>query len=289
MTSDRKVTSSTRNAAMITNPNTYGMCDFSDWLKSPIAAADPVVAKSTPGAFWNAAGASSLRTFSVAWTDTSSDPSPAAGRMIAVAFLLSLALCVARPVKSDGYFPADFSNFAIASAAGPFVTSSAPTATITGWFSAGNCFCIVSHVRTTAMSRDSDSVPGSAVCMPSTGSDSATRSPVAMTTDSFGLRSTLSVMRDQTAMRWTRRRRNLWPGMRPFSILSPNFESRAGRTVRDPRTATATTTIVAVANDSNIEMPAKYIPAIETITVKPEMSTARPDVAAAIPTAVLLS
>jgi hypothetical protein len=43
--------------------------------------------------------------------------------------------------------------------------------------------------------------------------------------------------------------------------------------------------IVAVANDSNMARPAKYMPAIDTITVRPETSTARPEVDAAIATA----
>jgi hypothetical protein len=46
-------------------------------------------------------------------------------------------------------------------------------------------------------------------------------------------------------------------------------------------TATATTRIVPVANDWNVDAPARYIPAIAIITVKPEIITARPEVAAA--------
>ena len=49
----------------------------------------------------------------------------------------------------------------------------------------------------------------------------------------------------------------------------------------EPIIATATTMIVPVANDENVWLPVKYIPAIATMTVKPEISTARPDVAAA--------
>ena len=57
----------------------------------------------------------------------------------------------------------------------------------------------------------------------------------------------------------------------------------------DPSIATATTTIVPVANDVKVAAPAKYIPAIAIITVKPETSTARPDVAAAASMAASLS
>ena len=45
--------------------------------------------------------------------------------------------------------------------------------------------------------------------------------------------------------------------------------------------ATATTMIVPMPKDEKIALPEKNIPAMATITVKPEISTARPDVAAA--------
>ena len=67
----------------------------------------------------------------------------------------------------------------------------------------------------------------------------------------------------------------------PFSTRSPSQASSAGRTVSDPTTATATTMIVPVANDVKVDAPPRYMPAIATITVRPETSTARPEVAAA--------
>jgi hypothetical protein len=57
--------------------------------------------------------------------------------------------------------------------------------------------------------------------------------------------------------------------------------STAGSTVSEPTTATATTRIVPVANEVKVASPAMYMPAIAIITVRPETSTARPDVAAA--------
>ena len=66
-----------------------------------------------------------------------------------------------------------------------------------------------------------------------------------------------------------------------MSTRSPSFESRAGSTVSEPMTATATTMIVPVANEAKLEIPPRYMPAMATITVKPEISTARPEVAAA--------
>ncbi len=70
-------------------------------------------------------------------------------------------------------------------------------------------------------------------------------------------------------------------GMRPRSTLSPSTDRIAGSTVSEPSIATATTIIVPTANDMNVLSPERNIPAIAMITVKPEISTARPDVAAA--------
>ena len=70
-------------------------------------------------------------------------------------------------------------------------------------------------------------------------------------------------------------------GTRTRSTLSPSLESKAGRTVSEPSTAIATTTIVARPNDAKVGSPIRNIPDMATITVSPEMSTERPDVAAA--------
>jgi hypothetical protein len=51
--------------------------------------------------------------------------------------------------------------------------------------------------------------------------------------------------------------------------------------------ATATTIIVPIANDMNVLSPEKNIPAMAIRTVIPEMSTARPDVAAAASSAAV--
>ena len=70
-------------------------------------------------------------------------------------------------------------------------------------------------------------------------------------------------------------------GIRPFSTRSPSFESIAGSTVSEPIMAMPTTIIVPIANDMNVLSPESSMPAIAMITVMPEISTARPDVAAA--------
>ena len=77
--------------------------------------------------------------------------------------------------------------------------------------------------------------------------------------------------------------------MRTLSTRSPSHESIAGRTVSEPIIATATTIIVPIANDMNVLSPEKNMPAMAIITVKPEMSTARPEVAAAASSAADLA
>jgi hypothetical protein len=61
--------------------------------------------------------------------------------------------------------------------------------------------------------------------------------------------------------------------------------SIAGRKVSEPSMATATTSIVPMPKPTNSGLPANSSPAIAVITVMPETSTARPEVAAARSTA----
>ena len=69
--------------------------------------------------------------------------------------------------------------------------------------------------------------------------------------------------------------------MRPFSTRSPSQASIAGSTVSEANIAIATTRIVPTANEMKALSPLMNMPAIATITVRPEISTARPEVAAA--------
>jgi hypothetical protein len=109
-----------------------------------------------------------------------------------------------------------------------------------------------------------------------------TRSAVASTSDSTGRLRTRSTIAAQSPpsprSALLMRRLN---GTRPHSTRSPSFESTAGRTVSEPSTAIATTTIVPVANEMNVALPVMYMPAMAIITVRPETSTARPEVEAA--------
>ena len=65
------------------------------------------------------------------------------------------------------------------------------------------------------------------------------------------------------------------------STLSPSLDSSAGSTVSDPSIATATTVIVATPKDAKPGSKVSNMPAMATRTVIPEISTERPDVAAA--------
>ena len=131
------------------------------------------------------------------------------------------------------------------------------------------------------MSRGSVSTPGSWLFMPNAGIARATSSPPARTSDTTGRRITRSITAPQARDSRPARLRLPMKGTRPFSTLSPSFESTAGSTVSEPTMATATTRIVPVAKPEKTDEPPKYMPAIATITVRPEIRTARPEVAAA--------
>ena len=132
----------------------------------------------------------------------------------------------------------------------------------------------------TSSERGRPSTPESAVWMCSTGTASTTSTAPAAITEVSGRASTRLRTHDHTRGSPVRRS-GLRNGIRPLLTRSPSFESTAGSTVSEPSTAIATTRIVPVANEMNVGAPPKYMPAIAAITVKPDTSTARPEVAAA--------
>ncbi len=69
-------------------------------------------------------------------------------------------------------------------------------------------------------------------------------------------------------------------------MRSPSSESIAGRTVTEPATETSTTRIAAIAKPSKISIPERNMPDMATTTVTPEIRTDRPEVAAAMRSAV---
>ena len=122
--------------------------------------------------------------------------------------------------------------------------------------------------------------PGRAVFIPSAGTASATSSPPETSAAATGGAAPGRAPRPEPRL--------AVPGLeaaeeRDAALLDPvaELESTAGSTVSEPITATATTRIVPVANEVNVASPAMYMPAMAIITVKPEIRTARPDVAAA--------
>src|SRR5262249_62426475 len=127
----------------------------------------------------------------------------------------------------------------------------------------------------------SDVGPGTARWRLNAGIASVTRTPTDAITEITGWRSTGLRMRAQRPLSPAFHGIFEMIGRAPLSTRSPSQASMAGNTVSDPTTATATTMMVPVAKDSKVGAPAGYIPAIAIITVKPDTSTARPDVAAA--------
>ena len=114
----------------------------------------------------------------------------------------------------------------------------------------------------------------------SAGTARTISSPPASTIDQPGRRMTRPVTAVQKRDRPAGRRRPI-SGTRPFSTRSPSQDSIAGSTVSEANMAIATTTIAPSANEMNALSPLMNMPAIATITVMPEISTARPEVAAA--------
>jgi hypothetical protein len=110
----------------------------------------------------------------------------------------------------------------------------------------------------------------------------ATRAPAA-SVQTRGRRTTAPASRPQAPSTLPRRAaRRLENGSRTASTLSPSTARSAGSTVAEARTATATTSIAPIASEVN-RPPATSMPLMATMTVTPEMTTARPAVAPARP------
>ena len=170
------------------------------------------------------------------------------------------------------------------------VTSFALTTTCIAEVSAGNASLTRLKVCTTASSCGSESASAG---WPSSiwvaGIARATITAVASPADSQGRRRTRSMILDQIPMRATRALIRVRPGMWLRPRRCPTRESTAGSTVSDPSIATATTRIEPVANEVKTEESARYMPAMAVMTVRPDTSTACPEVAAAASSAASLS
>jgi hypothetical protein len=125
-------------------------------------------------------------------------------------------------------------------------------------------------------------MPLCAVCRWRTGSAISTSAPPATAAAMPGRRIAGSRIFFHTRFSpLSSRRSRCRKGILPFSTRSPSFERSAGSTVSEPSIAMPTTIIVAMPKPRYDLSPANIIPAIAIITVKPEMSTERPEVAAA--------
>jgi hypothetical protein len=158
------------------------------------------------------------------------------------------------------------------------VAAFASTTTSVGVFSAGNAARRWSIACTAGMARESESLPGSETFIPSAGNASASSTAALASAEISGRRMTASTIRVQPPRSRLKRPAN---GIRPLSTRSPSADSAAGSTDSEPSTETATTRIAPVASETNVGEPARYMPAIAIITVRPETNTARPEVAAA--------
>ena len=272
--------SRSRNARPSTNANTSGALrlDQVDGVLGDGGVA--VTTASTPRTWPTVAGTRSSRIVASAAMDVSSVPLPAIGivtwaEVLSVAIstsVASIAVFVRRP-----WLEAARSRCATSG----LVTSSALTTTVAAAFSPGNASVMRSYVLIAGVSFGSSSMPALAVCMPSAGRASATSRPPETTRRNSGRLSTRSstAVHRRASSRWAMRLpRN---GMRPLLMRSPSLESIAGRTVSEPIIAMATTRIVPIAIEAKPLSPVMNMPAMAAMTVKPETSTARPEVAAA--------
>ncbi len=126
--------------------------------------------------------------------------------------------------------------------------------------------------------------PGDAVRRWKAGTASSTRKPVATTTVTTGRASAGRMIAAHTRLS-PRVRRLPRNGMRPRSTRSPSSAISAGRTVSEPSMETITTIAVASAMPMKVPRPVRNMAAIATTTVNPEVSTALPEVAAAVASA----
>ncbi len=126
------------------------------------------------------------------------------------------------------------------------------------------------------------SIGGLPIRIPAAGAASASRARVAAPPQASGWRTTRRTSaahsRDGRAAVRLRPRN----GTRPRSAHSPISDSTAGSSVSAAATAMPTTMIVPNAMPVNRSTPVRNRPASEIITVTPEITIARPEVAAAI-------
>jgi hypothetical protein len=281
MTTDLNDTSSRTKASSSTNAKTQPDRCAMRVLKSAVPAVSPVTATRTPGTRPSVAGMTLPRRVASALIDARSSPVPASGTWMIAAVRAELGMNVIGwficPVAS-----AARSKARPAAATAGAVTSRASTTTTAGAPPPGNTCWIRLYVCRAAVSCGRSLAPGVAVSSRSTGSASATRAHNASAAVSAGRDSTRSSTAVQTRPRSAAAcRPRPANGRRPRSTRSPSKASRAGSRVSDAMTATATTSMVAWPIPEKILLPVRNMPPMASSTVSPEISTERPEVAAA--------
>ena len=146
----------------------------------------------------------------------------------------------------------------------------------------GKAAVMSSYVFMMGIERGSESAPASPVRIPRAGRASATMASPATSSETSGLCSTTRITAGQNRPAPSLRRSRCTSGTRGRSIRSPSSESIAGSTVSEPSTATATTSIVPMAIEAKVASPESSSPDIAMQTARPETTTARPLVRAAV-------
>src|SRR5436190_5578 len=189
MTSERKVTSSSRNAAVSTKMNTSGACDFIVSLKSFELAVSPVTSALAPGTRSTVVGMSESRSCASALLERESLPFPTTGMSTSATVCAALTLSVLGCLNS-GLAAASARRAAIARATGGAVTSSARTATTAGIAWPGKIFWILLYVFTTDRFCGSEVGPGTARWRLKVGIASTISTPAEATSEISGWRRT---------------------------------------------------------------------------------------------------
>ena len=118
--------------------------------------------------------------------------------------------------------------------------------------------------------------------MPSAGAASASMTTAATPPHSSGRRTTRRTSAAHSRDGFAAVRRRPRNGIRARSAQGPSQDSSAGTNVSEPITATPTTAMAPNAMPVNSAAPTRNSPASAIITVRPEITIARPDVPAAI-------
>ncbi len=160
------------------------------------------------------------------------------------------------------------------------------TTTSAGVGPPGKARWVASRLCTTGMFVGRSCRPGSASRMLTAGTARAARASAAVPPNSTGLATTRRARADHTRDGRAAVRRRPRNGILPRSTQEPSSESAAGSAVSEPSTVMPTTMIVPTASPEKTSMPVRNSPASEIITVRPDTTMARPEVAAALRTAV---